>query len=298
MLTLALHQDESVFVYLSGAQKGKKKIEKIGLFSPDFSFDRPFLSQQSAKNMLSEMLKEILEVLPVKQQDIYFSFPGEIAYVSVYDNVKQDEIKTIVDKDIWLSEQKFGSELVSASDCQVKVLYKDNGLARLTPIYFPKRILEILNRVCHENNCRLIGLGINIFNATEVAKKLTRESDYIILSYEAGQYEMTGVEKGIMISYARFSKLKNKAFYYLKSGSVPEELCDAVIRRDSTVLDAYRIFVTGTSHSLEHIQDLLQVAPDMVVMNPMSINGAYNKPTVEYDRRYNTVFSSALGALI
>lgn len=197
MLTLALHQDESVFAYLSGTQKGRKKIEKIGLFSPDFSFDWPFIDEQSSKNLLSEMFKEILDVLPIKQQDIYFSFPGEMAYVSIYDNVKQDDVKTIVDKDIWLAEQKFGKEMISDSDCQVKVLYKDNGLARLTPIYFPKRILEILKRVCHENNCRLIGLGINIFNATEVAKKLTKELDFFVLSYEAGQYEVVGIQKGL-----------------------------------------------------------------------------------------------------
>ena len=298
MLTIALHQDESVFVHLSGAQKGKKKIEKIGLFSPDFSFDRPFIYQQSSKNLLSEMLREILDVLPVKQQEVYFSFPGELAYVTVYDDVKQDEIKTIVDKDIWLAEKKFGNELVSASDCQVKVVYKDNGLARITPIYFPKRILEVFTRVCHENNCKLVGLGINIFNSTEIAKKLTKESDYVILSYEAGQYELTSIKKGILISYARFSAINNKAFYLLKSGNVPEELCDAVIRKDTTVLDSYGIFITGTSHSLEHLRDLQQLAPDMLVLNPMNINSAYSKPTVEYDRRYNTVFSSALGALI
>jgi hypothetical protein len=144
----------------------------------------------------------------------------------------------------------------------------------------------------------LVGLGINIFNASGLVKKITDESEYFLLSYEAGQYELVDMQEGSMRSYVRFSAINNKAFYYLKSGKVSEELCEAVIQKNSEILNKYRIFMTGTSGSLEHIQELIQCAPDIVVLNPMSINSAYSKPTLEYDRKYNTVFSSALGALI
>jgi hypothetical protein len=298
MLSLALHQDESAFVFLSGVPKAKKKIEKLGLFSPDFSFDRSFLSQQSAKILLSEMLKDILELTPMKQQDVYLSFPGELAYVTVYDDVTQDSIKTIVDKDIWLTEQKFGSEMIASLDCQVKVMYKNNGLARITPIYFPKRIIELFKRICHENNCRLVGMGINVFNATEAAKKITRESDYCILSYEAGQYELVAVNDHKVTAYSRFTALRNDVLYIAKSGDVPEDLCDAIVKKDANVLNEFRIFLTGTSNSLEKIYELKEVQPDIVVLNPMNINSAYSKPTVKYNKKYDTVFSSALGALI
>lgn len=298
MLSLALHQDESAFVYLSGAPKGKKKIEKLGLFSPDFSFDRPFLSQQSSKILLSEMLRDILQLMPNKQQDVYFSFPGDLSYVSIYDDVAQENIKTIVDKDIWLMEQKMGSNVITGLDCQVKVVYKDNGLARLTPVYFPKRILELFTKVCNENNCRLVGLGVNIFNSTEAAKKLTREFDYSVVSFEGDQFELVAIRDSKLIGYSRFTSIRNDILYYDKNGDVPEDLCEAIIRRDASVLNEFRIFLTGTSNSLDTINELIKVQPDIVVLNPMNINSAYSKPTVEYNKKYNTVFSSALGALI
>lgn len=298
MLTIALHKDESVFAYLSAVQKGIRKIRKTGLYYPDFSFDRPFFAEQSSKTLFSKMFKEILNDLSLKEQDIHFSFPADVAYINVYDDVKQENVRTIANKDIWLTEQKFGKEMISASDCQVKVVYKNNGLARLIPIYFPKNILDIVNFACAENDCNLVGLGINILNASEIAEKLTEDLEFFVLSYEARQYELIGIEEGSLQSYARFSALNDKAFYYSKRGKVFEDLCEAVIKKDSKILNKYRIFMTGTSGSLEHIQELIQCAPDIVVLNPMSINSAYSKPILEYDRKYNTVFSSALGALI
>jgi hypothetical protein len=298
MLTLALHHDESVFVYLSETQKGKKAIEQLGLFSPGFSFDRGFLYQHDAKEILSKMLKEVLEISSEKNQDVYFSFPSDLAYISLYDDVAKENIRTIVDKDVWLTELKFGHELIEQSDCQVKVVYKQNGLALLTSIYYPKMILTLLRTVCEENKCNLVGMGINIFNATEIAKKASKDTEYIVIGFKQNEYELVSVQNDNVLGYARFSDINDHLLYVAKNGVIPDGLCEAVAKKDKVELEKYRIFLTGSSQTLPDMKNLIEAQPDIVMLNPMDVNTTYNKPSVAYDKHYDTVFSSALGALI
>ena len=298
MLTLALHHDESVFVYLSEEQKGKKSIEQLGLFSPGFSFDRTFIYQHNARDILSDMLKDILDVLPEKEQDVFFSFPADLAYVAIYDDVPKNSVKAIVDKDVWLTELKFGHDLIAQSDCQVKVVHKENGLALLTSIYYPKMIHELFRSICEEYDCRLIGMGINIFNATEVAKKSSRDSEYVLIDLKKNEYELVNVLNDNVLGYARFSFINDHLLYIARSGLIPKGLCEAVVNRDAAELDKYRIFLTGDSGHIPEMNELVEIQPDIVILNPMNMNAGYLKPTVSYDKHYDTVFSSALGALI
>ncbi len=298
MLTLALHHDESVFVYLSEKQKGKKNIEQLGLFSPGFSFDRTFLFQHNAKDLLSDMLKDVLDAIPEKGQDVFFSFPADLAYIAVYDDVPRENVKTIVDKDVWLTELKFGEKLIAQSDCQVKVVYKKNGQALLTSIYYPKLILELFRSICEEHNCRLVGMGINIFNATEVAKKASKDTEYIVIDYKRNEYELVNVQDDNVLGYARFSFINDHLLYIARNGVIPEGLCEAVVQKNADELDRYRIFLTGDSQQLEKMNELVEIQPDIVILNPMKVTTAYLKPSVSYDKHYDTVFSSALGALI
>ncbi|MCF7832964.1 MAG: hypothetical protein K9N05_05260 [Candidatus Marinimicrobia bacterium] len=298
MLTLALHHDESVFVYLSETQKGKKSIEQLGLFSPDFSFNRSFLYQHNAKDLLSEMLEGILNEIKKNNQDIFFSFPADLAYISLYDDILKENVKSIVDKDVWLTELKFGHELIEQSDCQVKVVYKENGLSLLTSIYYPKKILELFRSICEENHCRLIGMGINIFNATEVAKKASNDTEYIVIDIKKNEYEIVSVYNDNVLGYARFSNINDHLLYVARNGVIPEGLCEAVVLKNAAELDKYRIFLTGDSKYIQDMEDLVEIQPDIVILNPMNINTSYMKPTVAYDKHYDTVFSSALGALI
>jgi hypothetical protein len=298
MLTLALHHEESVFVYLSEAQKGKKTIEQLGMFSPGFSFDRSFIYQHNARDILSDMLKDILDVLPEKEQDIFFSFPSDLAYMAIYDDVPRNSVKAIVDKDVWLTELKFGHDLIAQSDCQVKVVYKENGLALLTSIYYPKMIFELFRSICEEYDCRMIGMGINIFNATEVAKKASRDTEYVLIDLKKNEYELVNVLNDNVLGYARFSYINDHLLYIARSGFVPAGLCEAVVRKDAAELDKYRIFLTGDSQHIQMMNDLVEIQPDIVILNPMKINAGYSKPSVSYDKHFDTVFSSALGALV
>lgn len=298
MLTLALHHEESVFVYLSETQKGKKSIEQLGLFSTDFSFDRTFIYQHNAKDLLSDMLKDILDVLPEKEQDVFISFPADLAYIAVYDDVPKENVKNVVDKDVWLTELKFGHDLIAQSDCQVKVVYKENGLALLTSIYYPKMILELFRSICEDYDCRLVGMGINIFNATEVAKNASRDNDYVVIDIKKNEYELVNVRHDNVIGYARFSYINDHLLYIARNGMIPAGLCEAIVQKDAAELDRYRIFLTGDSKHIQDMNDLVNIQPDIVILNPMKVNAGYLKPTVSYDKHYDTVFSSALGALI
>ena len=298
MLTLALHHDESVFVYLSETQKGKKSIEQLGLFPPDFSFDRSFLYQHNAKDMLSDMLKEILDKLKIQAQDVFFSFPADLAYIALYNDVPRENVKTIVDKDVWLTELKFGPELIAQSDCQVKVIYKENGLALLTSVYYPKMILELFSSVCEDHHCNLVGIGINIFNTTEIAKKASKDTEYIVIGFKKNEYELVSVHNDNVLGYARFSYINDHLLYIARNGKIPEGLCEAVVQKNAAELDKYRIFLTGESQCLKDMNDLVEAQPDIVILNPMNINTSYQKPSVAYDKHFDTVFSSALGTLI
>lgn len=298
MLTLSLHHEESVFVYLSEMQKGRKSIEQLGLFSTEFSFDRSFVYQHNAKDLLSDMLEDILKVLPEKEQDVFFSFPADLAYIAVYDDVPKESVKTIVDKDVWLTELKFGRDLIAQSDCQVKVVYKKNDLALLTSIYYPKMITELFRSICEDHNCRLVGIGINIFNATEVAKKASKDTEYVLIDLKKNEYELINVKQDNVLGYARFSFINDHLLYVARSGVIPKGLCEAVVQKNAAELDKYRIFITGDSKHIEEMNEFVNIQPDIVILNPMNITTAFLQPTVSYDKHYNTVFTSALGALI
>ena len=298
MLTLALHHDESVFVYLGEVQKGKKNIEQLGSFKPDFSFDRNFLYQHNAKDLLSDMLKGILDKLKIRAQDVFFSFPADLAYIALYDDVPKNNVKTIVDKDVWLTELKFGHELIAQSDCQVKVIYKENGLALLTSVYYPKKIFELFSSVCEDHQCRLIGIGINIFNVTELAKKASRDTEYVVIALKKNEFELVSVLNDNVLGYARFSYINDHLLYIARNGKIPSGLCEAVVQKNADELDKYRIFLTGESECINDMNDLVETQPDIVILNPMNVNTSYQKPSSAYDKHFDTVFSSALGALI
>jgi len=298
MLTLALHHDESVFVYLSETQKGKKNIEQLGLFPPDFSFDRSFLYQHNAKDLLSDMLKEILDKLKIQEQDLFFSFPADLAYIALYDDIPKDKVKSIVDKDVWLTELKFGHELIAQSDCQVKVVYKENGFALLTSVYYPKMILELFSSVCEDHRCRLIGIGINIFNATELAKKASKDTEYIVIGFKKNEVELVSVRNDNVLGYARFSYINDHLLYIARNGMIPDGLCEAIVQKNADKLDRYRIFITGQSDCIKDMNELVKIQPDIVILNPMNVNTSYHVPSAAYDKHFDTVFSSALGALI
>ncbi len=298
MLTLALHHDESVFVYLSEVQKGKKNIEQLGLFSLDFSFNTAFLYQKDAKNMLSAMLKEIIDLLSVKDEDLYFSFPADLIYISLYDQVLKEDIQSVIDKDVWLTELKFGHDFIKQSDCQVKVSYKEKNLASLTAIYYPKMIYELLQSACRDNHCKLVGMGVNIFNATEIVKNSVTGTNYIVIELKQDEYELVNIVDNIIVGYTRFTYVNEHLLFFARNGVIPDGLCKAVVTNDATILQRHIIYLTGSSTHIHEKCALKQAHEKIKIINPMVVNTTYLKPSVAYDKQYDTVFSSALGALI
>ncbi len=298
MLTLALHHDESVFVYLSEVQKGKKDIEQLGLFSLDFSFNTAFLYQKDAKNILSGILKEIIDLLSVKDEDLYFSFPADLTYVSLYDQVLKEDIQSVIDKDVWLTELKFGHDFIEQSDCQVKVSYKEKNLASLTAIYYPKMIYELLQFACQDNHCKLVGMGVNIFNATEIVKNSVTGTNYIVIVLKQDECELVNIVDDIIVGYTRFAYVNEHLLFYAKNGIIPDGLCKAVATNDTNILQRHMIYLTGSSTYIHEKCALKQADEKIKIINPMVVNTTYLKPSVAYDKQYDTVFSSALGALI
>ena len=144
----------------------------------------------------------------------------------------------------------------------------------------------------------MIGMGINIFNATEVAKKVSRDSEYVLIDFKKNEYELVNVLNDNVLGYARFSFINDHLLYIARSGEVPAGLCEAVVRKDAAELDKYRIFLTGDSWHMAEMNELKEIQPDIVILNPMKVNTGYLKPTVSYDKHYDTVFSAALGALV
>ena len=299
MLTLALHHDESVFVYLSEAKKGKNTIEQLGLFPPDFSFDSKFLHQENAGDLFRDMLKEILDTLSLEREDLYFSFSAELTYISLYPDVPKADIQELVDRDIWLTEMKFGAAFIEERECQVKVSHSGDGRVSLTCIYYPELILEMMKTVCAELSCELKGMGITLFNASEVAKHSTSSASYLLVFRHRDMYEVMDISNDSIRAYARFSPVNGNPVFFARSGSIPDEVCKALCRKDGTELGDREMFVTGSSRGLEDIKSLSEGNPNIHMLNPMRISTAnYTKPAVAYDKRYDTVFSSALGALI
>ena len=298
MLTLALHHDESVFVYLSEAQKGKRTIKQLGFFSPEFVFDRTFLYQKNAGNLLSAMIKEILQTLSLKKESVYFSFPGELVYTTFYEQVPREKVQSVIDKDIWMTELKLGRPFIEQSDCQVKVLYRQKDEADLTCIYYPKKVNELVMRACHDNHCEAVGLGINIFNASEIAKHVFTGENYIVAELVNNTFELVNVVKDRITGYTRFSSVNDHLLFYANNGDIPEGLPEALVSGKTDVLDQYKIFITGNSASIGHLHKLKNIHANIRLLNPMSVNKTYIKPSENFNEQYDTVFSSALGAMI
>ncbi|MDZ7821284.1 MAG: hypothetical protein U5N26_05420 [Candidatus Marinimicrobia bacterium] len=205
MLTLALHHDESVFVYLKEAGKGKHQIEQLGLFPSVFSFDQQFLYQKDAELSFRKMLKDILEVLSLKDEALYLSFSAQLCYFSFYENIPKDDIRELVDKDIWLTKLKFGADFAERNECQVKALYKPDNRVSLICIYYPKLIREMISMACRELSCQAAGLGIHIFNISEVARLAVSEKEYVIAYFHRDMYEVMHIADDYVRGYARFS---------------------------------------------------------------------------------------------
>ncbi|MBN2780649.1 MAG: hypothetical protein JXR21_01650 [Candidatus Marinimicrobia bacterium] len=244
------------------------------------------------------MLKDILDRLSLKNEDIYFSFPAELTYISLYDKVPKQMVQALVDKDVWLTELKFGRDLIEESDCQVKVVYKEDGSTFLTSVYYPKIIYSLISSACQENKCNLVGLGVNIFNATEIAKQSFTGTSYVVVGFGNNEFEMANVVQDTVIGYARFTSVNEHVLFYARSGEISGRLCEAIVNRDAETLQEHQIFLTGNSVNLRNMNELEKVHLKTRILNPMTVNAGYLKPSVAYDKQYDTVFSYALGALI
>ncbi|MFO7841202.1 MAG: hypothetical protein R6V48_03460 [Fidelibacterota bacterium] len=299
MLTLALHHDESVFVYVNEAKTGKNKIEQLGLFPSDFSFDTQFLHQKNAGLLFENMLKEILHALSLKNEILYFSFSAELCYFSFYDDVDKENIEELVDKDIWLTTLKFGSDYTERSECQVKVLHRADRKISLICIYYPKEILKIVKKSCRDLSCRPAGLGINIFNLSEIARHSSSVTEYIIAVFHREMYEVMNIADNSVLGYARFSYINDNIIYFARSGNVPPAVCKALAEKNSEVLNNYVLYLSCSSGQLESVRELSGQKDNIHILNPMNIGSPnYSKPSVAYEKKYDTVFSSALGALM
>ncbi|MBW6458239.1 MAG: hypothetical protein K0B52_03660 [FCB group bacterium] len=244
------------------------------------------------------MIREILQTLSLKNEHIFFSFPGELVYITFYEQVSKDKIQSVIDKDIWLAEIKLGHTFIEQSDCQVKVLYREKETADLTCIYYPKKINELVMRACHDNHCELVGLGINIFNASEIAKHTFTGENYIVAGFENNIFELVNVVQDKITGYARFSSVKDHLLFYANHGDIPEGLPEALTGGRTDILDQYKILITGNSSSIDHLHKLKNTHANIRVLNPMSANTSYIKPSENYNEQYDTVFTSALGAMI
>lgn len=298
MITLALHHDESVFVYLSETSTNKKKIEQLGFFSTDFHLNRNFLFRPEAKNRLGNMFKDLLDVLKANKQECIFSIPADLCYFSFYDDIPGDRVQEMVDKDLWLTELKLGKAFIEQSDCQVKVIHKKGGLVSFTAVYFPNMLHEYFSGICREHDCRLSRIGINLFNNTEIADALSPDHNYWLLSLENHCYELLHMREDTIRGFSRFCSKESGIMYLAKQGEIPGELCQALLQRDTEILQKYSIIFTSAGSDMRPVKSFREKMPFIRVLNPMLLDTYYEKPVISYDEQYDTVFSCALGALI
>ncbi|MDZ7797506.1 MAG: hypothetical protein U5N56_10930 [Candidatus Marinimicrobia bacterium] len=245
------------------------------------------------------MLKEILLALSLKNEDLFFSFSAQLAYFSFYDNVDKENIEEIIDKDIWLTTLKLGSDYTEGSECQVKVVHRADRKLSLICIYYPKAILEIIKKACSDLSCRPAGLGINIFNLSEIARHSSSVTEYFIAVIHRKVYEVMNIADDSVLGYARFSYINGSIIYYARNGDVPDAFCKALVEKNSEFLNNYVVYLSCSSEQLESVSELSGQKDNIHILNPMNIGSPnYSKPSVTYEKKYNTVFSSALGALM
>jgi hypothetical protein len=298
MITLALHHDESVFVYLSETSTNKKNIEQLGFFPMEFHLDRSFLFHGEARNLLSKMLKNVLAVLKIKGDSCFFSLPADLSYLSFYEDMPEEKVRDLIDRDLWLTELKLGKDYIEQSDCQLRMLPRRNGHLDLSAVYFPGIIKSLFTEVCRENHCDLQGLGINIFNETEVAARQSADHDYWLISLEKNFCELVHMQNDTVTAFARFSGDGDQLQFFARQGIIEDELCEGIMQKDPVILRKYPLFLTCAGTDIEPLEKFRSKIPYIRILDPMRIDTVYRKPATKYNEQYNTVFSCALGALI
>lgn len=298
MLTVSLHSSESVFVYLSGTKKEKKSIQQLGMVDLDFSFYTRFLYEEDAREKFTALFKDLLQALNKANEDIYVSIPAEMVYFSLYENIRKNKVQSVVDDDVWLTEQKMGRDFIQQSDCQVKVVYNDDK-ASLTAVYFPKIVSTLFKKVCEDCDCSLVGIGINLINATNFIEKSLGKKEYYLLNMTDHGYEILKTDNRHVVSYAHFIYEKKGITFLSKAGKIDKEECLMLLDskyRGKRILDR-SVFCMGESRQVSQINALVRKNGLIEKISPIHDNNSYTIGNIKYDQSYDVMFTSALGVL-
>ncbi|MFA7194994.1 MAG: hypothetical protein WC210_04615, partial [Candidatus Neomarinimicrobiota bacterium] len=76
------------------------------------------------------------------------------------------------------------------------------------------------------------------------------------------------------------------------------ELCEMSAGAREADSGKYPLYAACSVPAIGHLHKLKQRIPALRIVDPLPINTVYSKPEAEFDKKYNTVFASALGALL
>lgn len=296
MITLALHHEETVFVYLS--ETDTKNIKQLGFISPDFQFNSAFLHRPDAPEQFGKMLGEILKKLKIPGDTLYISFPADLVHMSRYDEVPEDVVRALIDQDLWLNKLKFGDDFIEHSDCQVRLLHKKEKLAFLNALYFPKAVYDIFSGASRKLHCTLAGIGLNLFNVSEVVRHISDTEHNVILFLEEQHCELMHMDGDLPVGYARFIRIPGPMFFSERQGNIPEGLCEMIAGNTATDTGKYPLYAASSVTAIGQLYELRQRIPTLQIVDPLSIETVYSKPETEFDKKYDPVFAGALGALL
>lgn len=296
MITLAVHHDETVFVYLS--ETDTKNIKQLGFISPDFQFNRAFLHRSDAPEQFGKMLGEILKQLKIPGDTLYISFPADLVHLSRYDEVPESEVQDLIDQDLWLNKLKFGDDFIEQSDCQVRLLHKKDKLAFLNALYFPKAVYDIFSAASRKHHCTLAAIGLNLFNLGELVRHISDTEHNMILFLEEQYCELMHMEGELPVGYARFACTPGPMFFSERQGNIPEELCEMIAGNTAEDPGKYPLYAASSVTAIKYLYELRQRIPTLQIVDPLSVKSVYSKPETEFDNKYDPVFAGALGALL